>query len=59
MDVNNNNRKDDIKKGDIELNNIDYGYISNEYKDLIDTIFKFRLRDGDLRLTKFDNLKLV
>ena len=59
MDVNNNNRKDDIKKGDIELNNIDHGYISNEYKDLIDTIFKFRLRDEDLRLTKFDNLKLV
>ena len=46
MDVNNNNRKDDIKKGDIELNIIDHGYISNEYKDLIDTIFKFRLRDG-------------
>ena len=59
MDVNNNNRKDDIKKGDIELNNIDHGYSSNEYKDLIDTNFKFRLRDGDLRLTKFDNLKLV
>ena len=58
MNVNNNNRKDYIKKEDIEIDNIDHAYIDDKYKGLIDNIFKFRLRDGDLHLTKFYNQKL-
>ena len=58
MNVNNNNKKDDITKVDIELDNEDHAYTGYEYKDLIDNIFKFRLRDGDFCLTKFDNQKL-
>ena len=58
MNVNNNNRKDYIKKEDLEIDNIDHAYIDDKYKGLIDNIFKFRLRDGDLHLTKFYNQKL-
>ena len=58
MNVNNNNRKDDIKKENIEIDNMDHAYIGDKHKGLIDNIFKFRLRDGDLHLTKFDNRKL-
>ena len=54
----NNNGEDDIEKEDIEVDNVDHPYIGDEYKDLIDDIFKVRLRDGDLCLTEFDNWKL-
>ena len=50
MNVNNNNRKDDIKKGDIEIDKMDHAYIGDEHKDLVYNIFKFRLRDADLCL---------
>ena len=36
-----------------------HSYIGDEYKDLIDNIFKSRLRDGDFCLTKTDNHKLA
>ena len=36
-----------------------HSYIGDEYKDLIDNIFKSRLRDGDFCLTKIDNHKLA
>ena len=57
MNINNNNRKGDTKKEDIEIDTVDHVYIGDEYNNLIDNIFKFRLRDGDLHLTKFDNQK--
>ena len=31
---------------------MDHTYIGDEYKDIIDNTFKFRLGDGDLHLTK-------
>ena len=34
---------------------VEYFYIGDEYKNLIGKIFKFRLMDGDLHLTNFDN----
>lgn len=49
-------RTDGIKKDDIEID-VNYGCIGNEYKDLIDNIFKFRLKDGHLRFTEFDDRK--
>ena len=49
-------RTDGIKKDDIEID-VNYGCIGNEYNDLIDNIFKFRLKDGHLRFTEFDNRK--
>ena len=51
----NNNGEDDIEKEDIEVDNVDHPYIGDEYKDLIDDIFKVRLGDGDLCLSEFDN----
>ena len=60
MNANNNsNRKDDIKKEDDEIVDVNHSYISDEYKDLIENVFKSRLKDGDLHLTEFDNQKLV
>ena len=47
--INDNNRKDGVKKEDGEVMN--HSYIGNEYKDLIDNIFEFRLSNGDLCLT--------
>ena len=38
---------------------MDHIYIVDECKDLIDNIFKSRLRDRDFRLTKFNYRKLV
>ena len=58
MNINNNNREDDVKKQNIEIDDVDHGYICDEYKDLIDNILMFRLTVGDLHLTEFDNLKL-
>ena len=55
MNVNKNNREDDTKKEDTEIDNMNHGYTGDEYKDKIENIFKFRLRDGDLHLTEFDN----
>ena len=37
---------------------VEYFYIGDEYNNLIGKIFKFRLMDGDLHLTNFDNWKL-
>ena len=44
MNVNNNSRKDDIKKEDIKIDNGDHSYIGDEYKGLIVDTFKFRLK---------------
>ena len=53
---NNNNGKDDIRKEDDgKILDVDQSYIYDEYKDVIDNILKFRLRDGDLHLTEYDN----
>ena len=49
--INDNNRKDDVKKEDGEVEVMDHSYIGNEYKDLIDNIFESRLSNGDLCLT--------
>ena len=48
-----NKREDDIKKENIKIDDVDHGYIGNEYKNSIDNISKSRLRDGDLRLIEF------
>ena len=48
-----NNREDDIKKENIKIDDVDHGYIGDEYKNSIDNISKSRLRDGDLRLIEF------
>ena len=49
--INNNNRKDDIKKEDDEIDYIDHSYTGDGNKDLIDNIFKPSLRIRDLCLT--------
>ena len=41
MKVNNKIREDDIKKENTEIDNVDHGYIGDEYKDIIKNIFKF------------------
>lgn len=33
---------------------MDHGYTGDEYKDLINNIFKFRLKDGDSSFTEFN-----
>ena len=48
-----NNREDDIKKENIKIDDVDHGYIGDEYKNSIDNISKSRLRDGDFRLIEF------
>ena len=48
-----NNREDDIKKENMKIDDVDHGYIGDEYKNSIDNISKSRLRDGDLRLIEF------
>ena len=37
---------------------VNHKYIDNEYKNFIENVFKFRLMDGDLTLTNFDNQQL-
>ena len=55
----NNNREGDIYTEDGEIiDNGDHIYIGDEYKDLIDNIFKSGLRNEDLHHTNFDNRKL-
>ena len=54
----NNNREDHIRKEEIKIVDVDHGYIGDVCKDLIDDIFKSRLRDRDLRLIEFGNQKL-
>ena len=49
--VNNNNKKDDIKTDDGKRYNVDHNYIDDEYKELINNIFKSELGDGCLHLT--------
>ena len=39
MNAINNNRKYNIKKQDVEMDDVEHGYIGDEYKDLIDNIF--------------------
>ena len=61
--INNNNRKNNIKRIDIkkqgaETDYVNHSYIGGEYNYQIDNIFIFRLRDWDLHLTEFDNWKL-
>ena len=57
--IKNNNRKDNIKKWNGETDDVDHRYIGDKYKDLIDNVFKSRLKDGDSRLTEFHNRKLA
>lgn len=57
--VNNNNKKDDIKTDDGKRYNVDHNYIDDEYKELINNIFKSELGDGCLHLTEFDNRKFA
>ena len=54
----NNNRKEDIKKDDVEIDDVNHSYIDDEYKDLINNILKYRLKDRALSFTEFDNRKL-
>ena len=58
MNIINSNRKADIKKEDIEIDEVDHAYIGDEYTDLIVDVFKFKLKDGDLCLIEFANLRL-
>ena len=44
MNINNNNRKNYIKAEDIEIDNVDHAHVGEDYKNLIDNVFKFRLR---------------
>ena len=37
---------------------VNHKYIDNEYKNFIENVFKFKLMDGDLTLTNFDNQQL-
>ena len=53
--ISNNNTKDVNKKEDVEINEVDHGYNGDEYKDLIDSICKSRLKDGKLSLTNIVN----
>ena len=55
----NNNRKDDIKKENVEIDDVDHSCIGDGYKDLMGNILKPRLRGGDLHLIKFDNGKFT
>ena len=54
----NNNRKEDIKKDDVEIDDVNHSNIGDEYKDLINNILKYRLKDRALSFTEFDNRKL-
>ena len=54
----NNNRKEDIKKDDVEIDDVNHSCIGDEYKDLIKNILKYRLKDRALSFTEFDNRKL-
>ena len=58
MNIINNSRKAVIKKEDIEIDEVDHAYIGDEYTDLIVDVFKFKLKDGDLCLIEFANLRL-
>ena len=42
INVNNDNRKDDIKKEDGEIDDVDHSYIGDEYKDLINNFLKIK-----------------
>ena len=44
----NKNRKEDIKKDDVEIDDVNHSYIGDEYKDLINNILKYRLKDRAL-----------
>ena len=47
-----------LKDGDNKIkDNVGHSYIGDEYKDFVDEIFKYRLKDRELYLTSFDNLK--
>ena len=54
-DINNNNRKNDFKKEGYEMNDADHNHIDDKNKDLINDIYKSRLRNQDFNLTKFNN----
>ena len=53
--INNNKRKDDFKKKNFEISDVDHSYIGDKCKNWIDNVFKSNLRDGDLHLTESDN----
>ena len=46
-----------IKDGKI-IHEVNYFFISDEYKNLVGTIFKVESMDGDLHLRNFNNQKL-
>ena len=46
-----------LRKKNVEIDDVEHGYIGDKYEELIDNISTSRLRDRDLRLTEFHNQK--
>ena len=46
-----------LRKKNVEIDDVEHGYIGDKYEELIGNISKSRLRDRDLRLTEFHNQK--
>ena len=55
MNVNDNNREDSVKVEDSEKEDVNYRYIDNKCKDLINNIFMYGLKEKDLHLAGIDN----
>ena len=55
MNVINNSREDDVKTEDDEIGNVNYRYIGDKYKALINNIFNHGLKEKDLHLTGIEN----
>ena len=47
--------KDQMNVGDGEIRDMHHDYIGNEFNDIINNIFTYRLKDKDLYLTNCDN----
>ena len=50
-----NNREYSVKVKDSEKEDVNYRYIDNKYKDLINNIFMYGLKEKDLHVTGIDN----
>ena len=55
MNVNDNNREDSVMVEDSEKEDVNYRYMDNKCKDLINNIFMYGLKEKDLHLTGIDN----
>ena len=51
--------KDYLKTEEDEIGNVEHSCNSDKYKDLIENISNYRLRDRGLHLKEFDNRKLT